>query len=87
MLRQLVRRGQLTIPTEYLKKFGLHEKDYVEVSLRDVGIFIQPVSIVDYSQTELETLRKKLDKLPRGQKKIFHSVEQSQSHLDALKSK
>ena len=85
MLRQLLRRGQVTIPAVLLKAFGLRERDYVRVEQTEDGILIQPVSISDYSPAELEALRKKLDKLPRGGRKIFHSVTQSQKHLDSLK--
>lgn len=85
MLRQLLRRGQLTIPAEFLNRFGLKEKDYVQVSESEQGILIQPVSVSDYSPAEIEALRSRLDALPRGNKKIFHSVEESKKHLDSLK--
>lgn len=86
MLRQLLRRGQLTIPVEMLKKFGLKEKDYVRIAKTSSGILIQPVSVSDYSPSEIEALRKKLDELPRGDKKTFRSVSESKKHLDSLKA-
>ncbi|OGX03401.1 MAG: hypothetical protein A3G87_09085 [Omnitrophica bacterium RIFCSPLOWO2_12_FULL_50_11] len=87
MLRQLLRRGQLTIPVELLKKFGLKEKDYVRIDRTDDGILIQPVAVLDYSPAELEKLRKKLNQLPRGNKIILHSASESKKHLDELKTK
>ena len=85
MLRQLLRRGQLTLPVEMLNKFGLKEKDYVQVTETSRGIFIQPVSVSDYSRAEIEALRRRLDELPRGKKRIFHSTSESKKHLDSLK--
>ena len=85
MIRQLLRRGQITIPIVLLKKFGLREKDYVRVEVVKGGILIQPVSVADYSLDEIEVLRKRLDDLPRGNKKIFNSVRESKKHLDSLK--
>ena len=87
MLRQLLRRGQLTLPAVMLKKFGLREKDYVRIDKTEDGILIQPVSVSDYSPSEIEALRKKLDELPRGGKKTFHSISESKKHLDSLKDK
>lgn len=87
MLRQLLRRGQVTIPVEMLRQFGLGGKDYVQISQTEEGILIRPVSVSDYSPAEIEKLRKKLDELPRGKKKIFHSVEESKKHLFSLKEK
>ena len=87
MLRQLLRRGQLTIPRVLLKSFGLKEKDYVRIAKTDAGILIQPVSVSDYSPGEIEALRKKLDELPRGDKKVFRSVLESKKHLDSLKGR
>ena len=87
MLRQLLRRGQLTIPTEILKAFGLKEKDYVWINQTEQGILVQPVSISNYSPAEIEALRRKLDELPRGGKKTFHTFTESRKHLDSLKSK
>lgn len=87
MIRQLLRRGQLTIPITVLKKFDLKEKDYVDVTVTPDGIFVKPVSISDYSHKEIEQLRKKLDRLPRGEKKIYSSVAASKAHLDSLKEK
>ena len=87
MLRQLLRRGQLTIPMVMLKKFSLKEKDYVEVTSLDEGILIKPVTINDYSHKELEQFRKKLDQLPRGNKRTFGSISESKAHLDSLKEK
>lgn len=87
LLRQLLRRGQVTLPPEMLEQFNLKERDYVQVTPTDDGILIRPVSVSDYSPSEIETLRKKLDKLPRGSRKIFHSVSESKKHLDSLKSK
>ena len=87
MLRQLLRRGQLTIPVELLSHFGLKEKDYVQVSETEDGILVQPVSVSDYSPAEIEALRKKLDELPKGNKKIFNSVSASRKHLDSLKKR
>ena len=87
MIRQLLRRGQLTIPVELLKSFDLHEKDFVEVRSSREGILITPVSITDYSHRDIEKLRKKLDQLPRGGKRVFHSVSASKKHLDSLKEK
>ena len=87
MIRQLLRRGQLTIPVELLKNFDLHEKDFVDVSSSREGILIKPVSITDYSHRDIEKLRKKLDKLPRGEKRVYHSFSESKKHLDLLKEK
>ena len=87
MLRQLLRRGQLTIPTELLKSFGLKEKDYVQIAKTDLGILIQPVSVSDYSPAEIEALRKRLDELPRGDMKVFRSASESKKHLDSLKGR
>lgn len=85
MLRQLLRRGQITIPAPLLKAFGLREEDYVQITKGKEGILIQPVSISDYSPAEIEELRKKLDELPRGGKKIYRSVAEAKRHLDSLK--
>ena len=87
MLRQLLRRGQVTIPAVLLKEFGLKEKDYVRITKSDGGILIRPVLISDYSPAELEALRKKLDRLPRGTKKIYNSASEAKRHLDDLKRK
>lgn len=87
ILRQLLRRGQVTLPPEMLKQFNLKERDYVQVTPTDDGILIRPVSVSDYSPAEIEALRKKLDKLPRGSRKIFHSAAESKKHLDSLKSR
>lgn len=87
MLRQLLRRGQVTIPVALLREFGLKEKDYVRITRSDGGILIRPVSISDYSQAELEGLRKKLDRLPRGTKKIYNSASEAKRRLDSLKRK
>ena len=87
MLRQLVRRGQLTIPVNILKRFDLREKDYVDVVALEQGILLKPVSVSDYSSKEIEQLRRKLDQLPRGEKKIFSSISESKKHLDSLKEK
>lgn len=87
MIRQLLRRGQITLPTALLKKFGLKEKDYVQITEVEAGVLVQPVSISDYSPSEMEGLRKKLDELPRGKKKLFQSFEESKKHLDSLKDK
>ena len=86
MIRQLLRRGQVTIPASILKAFGLREKDYVRVDKTSDGILIQPVSVSDYSPAEIEALRKRLDKLPRGTKKVFQSLSESKKHLDSLKT-
>lgn len=86
-MRQLLRRGQITIPVKLLKQFGLQEKDYVKITLTEDGILVQPVSVSDYSPTEIEALRRKLDELPRGEKKIFRSFSESKDHLDSLKKK
>lgn len=85
MLRQLLRRGQVTIPIEMLKAMGLQEKDYVQIEQTDRGILIHPVSVVDYSPAEIEALRGKLDELPRGQKRVFQSLQETRKHLDSLK--
>ena len=85
MLRQLLRRGQLTLPLAFLKEFGLKEKDYVQIVKEDRGIVIRPVSISDYSPVELEALRKKLDQLPRGEKKTFRTFSESKRRLNTLK--
>ena len=87
MLRQLLRRGQLTLPNVLLAKYGMKEKDYFEVVETEGGILLKPVSITDYSHHELERLRKTLDRLPRGSKKIFSSFSESKKHLDSLKEK
>lgn len=87
MLRQLLRRGQVTLPVDLLRKFGLKEKDYVQITETEEGVLIQPVSVTDYSSAEIEALRKKLDKLPRGRKKTFASFAESKKHLDSLKAK
>ena len=87
MLKQLLRRGQLTIPRDLLRRYALKEQDYVEVSQTAEGILIRPVSITDYSLAELETLRAKLNALPRGKKHLFRSFEESKRRLDALKRK
>lgn len=85
MLRQLLRRGQLTLPPAFLRELGLKEKDYVQVTRGEGGILIRPVSISDYSPAELEALREKLDRLPRGEKKTFRGFSESRRHLDSLK--
>ena len=87
MVRQLLRRGQVTLPASLLKELGLREKDYVQVVKTPEGILIQPVTVSDYSPAELEALRKKLDELPRGAKKIHGSFSQAKKHLDSLKGK
>ena len=85
MIRQLLRRGQVTLPGKMLRQFGLQEKDYVQIWPTEEGILIQPASIADYSPAEIEGLRKKLDTLPRDPKKIFRSAAESKKHLDSLK--
>ena len=87
MLRQILRRGQITIPVVLLAKYGLKESDYLEVKETENGILLKPVSIQDYSSDEIEALRKKLDKMPRGHQKAFTSAFDSKKHLDALKEK
>ncbi len=87
MLRQLLRRGQLTLPVALLAKYGLKEKDYFEVTEMKEGILLKPVSITDYSHHEIEKLRTKLDRLPRGSKKTFSSIAEGKKHLDSLKEK
>ena len=87
MLRQLLRRGQVTIPVGMLRKFHLKEKDYVEVTDTRDGILVKPVSVNDYSRDEIESFRKKLDKLDRGNKRTFHSFSEGKKHLDKLKEK
>ena len=87
MLRQVLRRGQITIPASVLKKFGVHENDYLEVNEVKEGILLKPVSINDYPHDEIEKLRKKLDTLPRGNKKSFETFSESKKHLDSLKRK
>ena len=87
MLRQLIRRGQLTVPVFLLKKFDLKEKDYVDVTDCEDGILIRPVSILDYSPREIEVLRKKLDRLPRGEKKVLDSLTKVKHHLHSLKER
>ena len=87
MLLQLIRRGQLTVPVFLLKKFDLKEKDYVDVTDCKDGILIRPVSIMDYSQREIEQLRKKLDRLSRGEKKVLDSLTKVKHHLNSLKER
>lgn len=87
MLRQLLRRGQITIPVKLLKQFRLKEKDYVQVNTTEKGILIQPVSVSDYTPAEIEALREKLNELPRGDKRIFSSARESRTHLNSLKKK
>lgn len=87
VLRQLLRRGQITLPGEMLKQFGLKERGYVQITPTREGILIRPVFVSDYSPAEIESLRTKLDKLPRGPKKIFRSVSESKKYLDSLKTK
>ncbi len=41
----------------------------------------------DYSHHEIEKLRIKLDRMPRGSKKTFGSVAEGKKHLDSLKEK
>ena len=85
VLRRLLRRGQVTIPSVILVKFGLKEKDYVKVEATKDGILIKPVTVSDYSPAELETLREKLDQLSRGKKTAFRSFSEGKKHLDSLK--
>ncbi len=86
MLRQILRRGQITLPVTVLAKYGLKEKDYLEIEEGKNGILLKPVSVNDYSHDEIETLRKKLDHLPRGSGKVFQSASESKKHLDSLKN-
>ncbi len=41
----------------------------------------------DYSHHEIEKLRTKLDRLPRGSKKTFSSFAEGKKHLDSLTEK
>ncbi len=87
MIKQILRRGQLTIPSVILKRFNLKEKDYLEVTASEDSIVLRPVTVTDYSHKEIEQFRKKLDRLPRGKKTIFSSFPESKKHLDSLKEK
>lgn len=56
MLVEIRARSQLTLPSEILKRLGIHEGDKFEVMERDGGIFLCPVVV--YPKAKLESIAK-----------------------------
>ncbi len=61
-LVRIRRAAQITLPADARKAFDLKEGDYLEAELRDGGILLRPVSVVDREQ-DRENLRAVLAKV------------------------
>ena len=75
MIIEVRARSQITLPFDIVKKLGIKVGDNFEVSLRDGGIFLNPVVAVVYPKAKLEEIARTVKDHKKNPTAAFESVE------------
>ena len=88
-LTKVTRNGQVTLPASLRRAVNIEEGDYIEVSVRDDGLFLVPKKLIDKSQAyfwseEWQKGERQADEDKKaGRVKEFATVEELLADLDS----
>lgn len=84
MIIELRKKSQITIPKEIISALNLHEKDQLDISIKDGVIMIEPVAI--YSKSYIQKLEETVMRISEDPIKYnvgpFKSVEEAIKYLE-----
>lgn len=84
MIIELRKKSQVTIPKDIVTKLNLQEGDYLDISIKDGAIIIEPVAV--YSKTYIKKLEDSVMRINEEAIKYnmgpFKSIEEAIDYLE-----
>ena len=85
-LVRLLRTGQVTLPAELRRRFGLGAGDYLEAAATEDGILLRPVAAADREQALERMFAAKARVRPTAEQAAKSPEEQEQEIFDEVKA-